>query len=142
MKNGYHLYLLYGLFYLCLYIDVLSFDYNWTVLLIELILLYIELKDVNEPLKFNLKKNLYFGLFCGTTILLKQTSGLIFTICFIFYKIIYVNDKKTMIEYIKYIVTRLIGAIIPVIILVIYLYINGIFEEFIDYTILRYRYFF
>ena len=75
----------------------------------------------------------------GTTILLKQTSGLAFTICFIFYKAIYVTDKKTFIDYIKHVGTRLFGAIIPVSMLFIYLNIAGIFEEFIDYTILRNR---
>lgn len=74
--------------------------------------------------------------------MLKQTSGLIFTIGFIFYKIIYVTDKKAITDYIKYIRTRLLGAIIPVFMLVIYLNIAGIFEEFVDYTILRNKDFF
>jgi len=45
-----------------MYIDVFCFDYNWSVLLITLIVLYIELKNSREDLNYNLKKELSLGI--------------------------------------------------------------------------------
>jgi len=42
-----------------MYSSVFCYDYNWTVLLITLILLYIELKDKNKELSLNFKQELF-----------------------------------------------------------------------------------
>lgn len=44
----------------CLYFEVFAFDYNWAVLLVQLILLYLELKNRYKPLK--LKRELGLGV--------------------------------------------------------------------------------
>lgn len=41
-----------------MYNSAFCFDYNWAVLLITLIVLYIELKEYEKDLSFNLKKDL------------------------------------------------------------------------------------
>ena len=81
-------------------------------------------------------KNWYFGILSGITILLKQTSGIVFSIIFIFYKIIYVISKEEFKEYIKIVLIRLLGVIIPVLIFLVYLLQNGILLDFLDYAII------
>lgn len=60
INKGIALSLVLGLYYM--YSDVMCFDYNWTVLLVTLIILYMELKDYKEDLKFNLRKDLLLGI--------------------------------------------------------------------------------
>lgn len=49
-----------GLYYI--FSDVFCFDYNWTVLLITLIVMFYELKDAKEGLKYNFKKDFILGI--------------------------------------------------------------------------------
>lgn len=124
------------MYYACINIDnVLCFDYNWTVLLLELSLLYIELKSKDNILKFNLKRDLALGILAGFTILCKQSSGLIFAIGFIFYKILNVKNKENFKEYLKIVGIRLFGVIIPIIIFLVYLGITGTFKDFVSYGV-------
>lgn len=116
--------------------DIFCFDYNWTVLLIELLLLYEELKNKDKPLEFKLKRELLLGIVAGSTILFKQSSGLIFALIFVFYKILVVPNLKETKEYFKIVFTRLTGVMIPLILFGIYLTVNKIWGDFIDYAIL------
>lgn len=45
-----------------MYSAVFSFDYNWAVLLVSLIVLYCELKNYKEYLKFDFKRDLLLGI--------------------------------------------------------------------------------
>ena len=49
-----------GIYYM--YHDIFCFDYNWAVLLIILLVLFIELKDTKERLDYNLKKDFFLGI--------------------------------------------------------------------------------
>ena len=60
VNRGIALSLIIGLYYM--YYQVFCFDYNWAVLLVTLIILYMELKDYKEDLKFNPKKDLFLGI--------------------------------------------------------------------------------
>lgn len=119
-----------------IYIDIFCLDYNWVVLLIQLSLLYYELKHKEDNLKYNLKKELILGLIAGSTILIKHTSGLFFAGIFAIYKILEVNNKEEFKEYIKITLTRIIGMLGAVLVLILYLAITGTMADFIDYAIL------
>lgn len=119
------------------YIDIWHLDYNWLVLLIQLCLLCIEIKNKNRDASENdLKREILLGILAGITILIKQTSGLIFSLGFVFYKILEISDLKTAKEYLRIIISRLIGVIVPVIAFAIYLKVTGTFADFMSYTIL------
>ena len=60
INKGITLCFIIGIFYI--YSEMFCFDYNWTVLLIELIVLYVELKYKDKELEFNFKKEFSLGL--------------------------------------------------------------------------------
>lgn len=120
-----------------LYSGVFAFDYNWAVLIVQLIILYLELKYKEKPVI--LKRELGLGVLAGLTILFKQTSGLIFCMIFIGYKILEITDKESAKQFLKIFLARLSGVLIPVIVLAIYLGVARIFEDFVSYTILGIR---
>lgn len=76
---------------------------------------------------------------CGTTILFKQTTGVVFAIIFVFYKIVQIQNKEEIKAYLKIMIARLISSIIPILILGIYLSINGIWIDFLDYSVFGVR---
>lgn len=45
-----------------IYVGEFYFDYNWTVLLITMIVLYIELQNTKETLEYNFKRDFFLGL--------------------------------------------------------------------------------
>lgn len=65
----------------------------------------------------------------------KHTTGTIFAAVFVFYKILEVRNKEQIKEYMKIALTRLIGAIGAVLMLILYLLLTGTMADFIDYTI-------
>lgn len=112
-------------------------DYNFAILLIILISIYYELKELSkgkEILEKN-KNDLFLGVLVGTSILFKQTTGLFISIIFIFYKLLLVSNKEDFKKTLKIIFARLIGILLPIIVLFFYLSINGIWCEFLDYTV-------
>ena len=120
--------------------DIFAIDYNYANLLIALILTLIELKNLEktkgEILIYNSKRDFLIGIIAGISILFKQTTGICITLACIGYKIFAIQKKENIKEFIKIAITRLSGAIIPVIIMIIYLIANNALYEFIDYTIL------
>lgn len=111
-------------------------------LLIQLILLFIELGDTKEPLNYKFKKEFFLGILAGLTILLKQTTGIVFCFIFIGYKILNVRNLEDFKKFIKIALIRLLGVSLPLLIFIIYLLVNRIFYDFIQYAILRNRNFF
>ena len=118
--------------YLLLY-KYFCIDYNYAVLLITLITIYIELKY--EVFEVNLKKDFCLGILVGTSILFKQTTGLALTLIFILYKLLLVSKKDEFKIVLKAITNRTIGSLVPISVFAIYLSINNIWEDFLDYTI-------
>lgn len=127
------------IFVLTLFIDSLCIDYNFLVLLIALIILYIELKvyDKNKDIfEFNLRREILLGILAGVSITLKQTTGMFFSIVFIGYKLLGVRSKDNFKQFLKIAIIRCVAVLIPVIILLIYLLYNNIMNDFIDYAII------
>lgn len=126
--------------FLALYKNVMCIDYNYAVLLIALILLFIELKNIKEnTFEYSFKYNFFLGIIAGISILFKQTTGIAVAMACIGYKIFEIRKKEEIKEFLKIAITRFLGAIIPVIIFFIYLIINGAVNDFINYAILGIR---
>lgn len=108
--------------------DDFYIDYNYAILFIILVLIYIELKYKNYSTRYNL----LIGLLAGITILLKQSTGIIISVITVLYLLLEKRDKQT----IKAIVYRVCGVLIPCLILLIYLLATNSMSSFIDYCIL------
>lgn len=108
-------------------------DYNYAVLLISLIIIYIELKY--EMFDVDPKRDFWLGILVGSSILFKQTTGLALTVISIFYKLLLVSNKDACKKVFKIIIYRSIGVLTPILLFVIYLTINNIWIDFLDYTI-------
>ena len=135
--NKYYRYLSLGAIYI-LYFKYFCIDYNFSILLITLVTIYIELRHLNnnnDIFKDYKKNEILLGMLVGTSILFKQTTGLFLSIIFIFYKLLIVSKKQELKIVVKIICKRLIGVCIPIIILCLYLTLNDIWNEFFDYTI-------
>ena len=109
-------------------------DYNFIVLLIVLILIYIELKN-DKLIKYNFKRDILIGILAGSAILFKQTTGMFIALVTIGYKLLIISKKEELQEFIKIAFARTAGAIIPILFLIIYISLLGIWRDFIDYTI-------
>ncbi len=125
-----------------LFIEDFCIDYNFMVLLIALITLYIELKSYfksEDIFEYKLGKELLLGVLAGISITMKQTIGLCFVIVFIGYKLLAVRSKEEFKVFLKIAVTRLLASLIPIALLIIYLLYNGLIADFIDYAIMGIR---
>lgn len=122
-----------------LFISSMCIDYNFLILLIALITLYIELKVYNKNnniFEYNFRIELLLGILVGISIGMKQTTGICLVILFIGYKLLAVRNKKDFIIFLKIAITRLISCMIPISILIIYLLYNNLISDFIDYAIM------
>lgn len=125
---------------LILFRDILCIDYNYAVLLIAMIMLYIELTKENKQkeklFKYEFKYNFILGIMAGLAVLCKQTTGIAIMFASAGYKIFEIRKKEDIKTFIKIAFTRLLGSFIPILIFVIYLITNNAFKDFIDYAIL------
>lgn len=122
-----------------LYKVFLYIDYNVIVLFIALFSLLIELKKYNlekEILKLNIKTDFLLGLLIGTTILMKQTTGVFIIITFIGYKFLFIENMDELKKFFKIAMVRMLAICVPIIIFIIYLIYNNIMSDFINYAIL------
>lgn len=122
-----------------MFINILAIDYNLFILFIALTCLYIELKNYYKTkniYNYNKKNEFMLGIWAGCSILMKQTTGIYFVIVFIGYKLLAVKNKEDFKEFLKIVITRLSGVMIPIILLLVYLTYNNIISNFIDYAIL------
>ncbi len=113
-------------------------DYNYLFLLIVLMIVFLEIRDLKKNENFNFNHNLCVGLLTGLAFLIKQTIGLLLIIVVIFEVFIYM--KKTgfdlkITKFIKLIGVRIFGMMVPITIFLIYLGVNGAFNDFINYAI-------
>ena len=135
--------------------DHFCIDYNFAVLFVLLIIIYIEIKqrmsikklrNINNELElnrenisilnFNIKVDLLLGILAGICIALKQSTGLIIAIVLIGYNILMVRSKKDFMIYLKIVGIRTLGVMIPLVLLLIYLLITNSFTDFWDYCVL------
>lgn len=66
----------------------------------------------------------------------KQSIGITLAVVVVGYKLLFVKNKEQFKEYIKVALIRIIGILLPVIILIIYLMCNNALIDFINYAIL------
>lgn len=119
-----------------LFRDCYCIDYNILSLMFSLIILYIELKNIDKPHFENNKTNFLIGILAGLTVCTKQSIGAILAIIVVGYKIIFVQNKKEFIEYLKTAFKRIIGILIPMILVFIYLIATNSLQDFINYAVL------
>lgn len=113
--------------------NLFAIDYNFSLALMFLIILNIEIKKERKEIKLQLKYDLILGILLGICITLKQTVGTIITIAFSGYFVLLgIKNKEAW----KILLIRLIGASIPVFSMLIYLALNDALYEFFDYCIL------
>ena len=113
-------------------------DYNYLFLLISLVIAFLEIRDIKKNENFNFNHNLCVGLLTGLAFLTKQTIGLLLIIVVIFEVFIYM--KKTgfdlkITKFIKLIGVRIFGMMVPITMFLIYLGVNGAFNDFVNYAI-------
>lgn len=122
----------------CLFYNLVCIDYNYATLLLNLGIIYKEIKEYRKDnifLKENYKNDLILGILAGLTVTLKQTTGLFICIALLGNKLLFVRKKEEFIIYIKSFGIRLIGVLIPVSVMIAYLLFNNAFSDFISYTI-------
>lgn len=121
--------------YFLFYYD-LGVEYNYLILLITMLSLYIELHRLKKNSIFDCKNEIILGILMGLTIATKYTIGILLTVMFCLYKIIFITNKEDFNKVLKIILFRLVGAIIPLILFFGYLIINNSFNDFVNYAIL------
>ena len=117
----------------------IAIDYNYMILAILLTIIYIEIKIYlrNEKiLVFNSKIDFIIGILAGLCFTFKQSTGMCIILVSVFYKCLEIRNKKDLKEFIKIVFARTIGALIPIVIILLYLIINGAIRDFISYCIL------
>ena len=119
-----------------LFRDCYCIDYNILSLMFSLVILYIELKNIDKPHFENNKNDFLIGILAGLTVCTKQSIGAILAIIVVGYKIIFVQNKKEFIEYLKTAFKRIIGILIPMILVCIYLIETNSLQDFINYAVL------
>lgn len=128
------------LIFICFIITpYIAIDYNYMILAILLTIIYIEIKSYlrNEKiLVYNLKIDFIIGILAGLCFISKQSTGMCVILVAVLYKCLEIRSKKDLIEFIKIVFTRGIGALIPIVIILLYLIINGAIYDFISYCIL------
>lgn len=107
--------------------DSFYLDYNYVILFITLLIIFLETKYKNYSKKYNF----LIGILAGSTILFKQSTGII--ICAV--AVIYLALEDRNKEVLKAIMYRIIGIIIPGIIFTIYLICTNSLMDFIDYCV-------
>ena len=126
--------------FLSMYREVMCIDYNYAVLLVALILLLVELNHVETNcFKYSFRYNFFVGIIAGIAILFKQSTGLAVCIACLGYKIFEIRKKNDIKSFFIIAGTRILGAVIPVGLLIVYLFFNGAFSDFVSYTILGVR---
>lgn len=122
----------------CMFSDLFCIDYNFATLLLVLLIILKEIKNYkkdNTLIKADYKTDSFLGILAGSTVTLKQTTGLFVCIVLLGNKLIFVKNKEEIKVYLKSFAFRLLGILIPTSIMLIYLYINNAISDFINYTI-------
>lgn len=121
------------IFIFLLFKNFFGFDYNFINLFIILLTIYIEIKNID---KLDYKNEFLLGILVGTSIMVKQSTGLVFSLIFIFYRILNIYEKAEWKQEFKRIAARTAGVLVSILVFCLYLIVNNIWYEFIDYAIL------
>ncbi len=131
IKSLFFTFILYVLFYFNL-----GVEYNYLILLIALISLYFELYNIKKYGVLNLKNNFWLGILIGLTVVTKHTIGIFLSTMFVFYKAIFIKDKKDYSIFKKIILYRILGILLPSSVLLIYLLYHHSLYDCISYCVL------
>lgn len=116
--------------------DIFCIDYNIFVLFISLVILYNELKNVDNVHLYNKKYDFFIGILAGLAICTKQSIGVTLSIVVIVYRGLFIESKQQFKQYFRMVCTRIIGILIPLIVLFVYLISTSSFMDFINYAVL------
>mgnify|MGYP005784403029 FL=1 len=111
-------------------------DYNLGLLLILLLIIYLELRKTTQKLELHIKYDILIGILSGLCFTLKQSIGMVAIIAIVGYQILKVKNKNDLILFIKIALFRVLGALIPIAILLVYLICNNALKDFISYALL------
>lgn len=123
---------------MCLEYKYFFIDYNFFALFLTLIIIYLEVKNIENNTKmYNLGVGFLAGLVCMT----KQTIGILVFSAVVGYIILQliidkIKNKKSLKAQITKIAFRIIGFCIPVTFFIVYLLATNALNDFIDYAIL------
>lgn len=123
------------------YREFFVIDYNYAILLIELIITNLELgKVVNNnqttTLKLDIKYNLLIGILCGIAVCTKQTIGMFICFFVLIKNLLYIRKKDDFKEFLKIDAFYILGMLIPILLFFIYLFANKAIGDFINYCFL------
>lgn len=113
-------------------------DYNYLFLLISLVIAFLEIRDIKKNENFNFNHNLCVGVLTGLAFLTKQTIGILLIFVMILEVFMYMKKSGFDLKFnkfIKLIGVRILGMIVPITMFLIYLGVNGAFNDFINYAI-------
>lgn len=122
--------------------DHICIDYNFATLFFTLILIYLEIKYILKNTNYfngSLLFHFFIGILSGACILLKQSTGIFICLACIIYPILFIKNKNTFKSFIKITFIRILGILMPILLLIFYLFLTHSFYDFIDYTILGIR---
>lgn len=108
-------------------------NYNILLTLIGIIIIYLELRN-RENIDFDFAREFFIGFFVGLAICTKQTIGILLFVGMFICNFIHI--KKGIKLFLKRLATKCLGALLPVLILLIYLILNNCLYEFYDYCFL------
>ena len=125
-----------SLFLIFIYKNYFTIDYNFMNLLLILIIISLELKNIDIH---GFLYNFCIGLILGLTILTKQSTGFIISFIACGYRLFLVRNKESFINYIKSSFYRVLGILFPVVLFLVFLLTTKSFHDFVDYAILGIR---
>ena len=122
------------------YLPYIHIDYNFLLLLILLIMLYIEIKTCKETLLYNNTKiDIIIGVLAGLIILTKQTIGIIALIAVSLYKVIEVKSINNFKKFVIQLGIRFVSGLVTVFPFIAYLFLTNTANDFYDQCILGIR---
>ncbi len=110
-------------------------EYNLLSLFFILQIILLEIKYIKNKKWDRWIADLIIGLLAGLIICSKQSVGIVISGITIIIPVLRINSRKGIYKGFRSFITRMIGILIPVDILLFYLKQNGAYYDFLDYSI-------
>ena len=123
------------MFLVYIYRNYFILDYNFLNLFIILMIIYREIINCSNK-SSDFFYDFSIGLMLGTSILTKQSTGIIISFIACTYKMFYIKSKEDFFIFLKSAISRAFGILVPILIFAVYLLKNRALYYFIDYAIL------
>lgn len=121
------------MYYICK--DYICIDYNVLILFETIIIIYLEIQKNLKQNKNDLY-NIIIGFTGGIAFCTKQSIGILIIVCLLGINLLELLLKKDKKEFLKSVVYKFVGVIIPIIVFFIYLFLMNSINDFINYAIL------